>query len=82
MITRHIRRPVMPSPPVLSVDELPVLCTASDAARLLRHTAAYIVRLCGRGTIPAYKEGNTWLIRRDDLLSYVASRFSPQEAAR
>lgn len=75
MTTRHIRRPVRPVAPVISVDELPYLCTISDAGRLLRHTPEYIARLCRNGVIQAYKEGNEWLIRRDDLLDYIASKF-------
>jgi excisionase family DNA binding protein len=81
MLTRHIRRPARPVTPVVSVDELPYICTASEAGRLLRHTPEYITRLCGKGSILAYKEGNVWLIRRDDLLDYIASRFPVKGAA-
>lgn len=82
MLTRHIRRPVRPVTPVVSVDELPYLCTAADAGRLLHHTPEYIANLCSNRTIPAYKEGNLWLIRRDDLLDYIASRFPMKGAVR
>lgn len=76
MITHHIRRPVRPVVPVVSVNELPYICTSADAGRLLRHTPEYINRLCLKGTLPAYKEGNIWLIRRDDLLGYIEQKFN------
>lgn len=64
------KRP-QPAAVITTEDQLPTVCTAVDAARLLRCTPEYVTRLASVGAIPGFKLGNRWRFRRDDLLAYL-----------
>lgn len=53
--------------------QLPLICTASDVARLLRCTPELIHKKARNGELPGFKvEGsNQWLFKRDDLFTYI-----------
>ncbi len=67
----HRPRPVLPVPPVLSWDELPVICTCADVARTLQCTPEKVQRMAAGGEIQAFRLGPEWRIRKEDLLAYI-----------
>lgn len=67
-------RPVYPMRPVLSWDDVPIICLCSDVARVLQCTVEKVQRMAARGEIPAFKVGPEWRIRREDLIAYTTPR--------
>lgn len=64
-------RPVRETEPLLSWDELPVLCTCGDVAHLLHCTVEKVQRMAQKGDIPAFRLGREWRLRKEDVMSYV-----------
>lgn len=64
------RRP-QPVETVVANDQLPTVCTAAEAGRLLRCTPEYVTRLAAAGAIQGFKLGNRWRFKREDLLDYL-----------
>lgn len=60
---------------IKSIDELPVLCDAAEAALLLRLTPERVAKMAVEGMLPGAKQGNRWFFRRDDLRTYLDSLF-------
>ena len=58
--------------------DLPVLCTCTDAALLLRCSPEAVARMARDGKLRGVKRGSTWLFRREDLLAYVDSLFAAE----
>lgn len=48
------------------------LLTTSAAAREYGYNAEYLRRLAKSGELPATKLGRDWVIKRSDLLAYIA----------
>lgn len=59
-----------------SIEELPVLCDAAEAGLLLRLNPERVAKLAAEGILPGAKQGQKWLFRRDDLVSYLDKLFS------
>lgn len=58
---------------ITSIDQLPLLCTSDEAARLLRCTVPQVQKKARSGELPGFKgaASTSWLFRRDDLFSYI-----------
>jgi excisionase family DNA binding protein len=54
--------------------------TASELARTVGISAAYVCRLCRRGDIEAVKVGNAWIIQAEDAQRWIEERATKQEA--
>ena len=61
-----------------STQELPVICTCSEAGLLLRCTPEAIARMAREGKIKGVKRGSVWLFRKDDLIAYVEDIFGAE----
>ncbi len=48
------------------------LLTTSAAAKEYGYNAEYLRRLANSGDLPAEKLGRDWVIKRSDLLAYIA----------
>lgn len=72
-MSRGPHRPKQPIQQITSLDQLPLLCTASEAARLLRCTVEQVQKLARLGELPGFKaaDSRSWLFRREDLLDYI-----------
>ncbi len=66
--------------PVMDVADLPAVCTVADVARLLQCTGAYVSRIAAEGILPAFKLGNRWRFRRDDVRAYIDREVDAIEA--
>ena len=66
-------QPVRPVNQITDLSQLPLICTATDASRLLRCTPELIHKKARQGELPGFKVSgsNAWLFRRDDLFSYI-----------
>lgn len=64
---------------VMTVDELPYICLTDKAGRFLRCTPEQVQRKAKTGEIPAYKEGQEWRFRRDDLVAYLEQKITGKE---
>lgn len=49
------------------VDDL----TTAEAAAALRVTTAAVTAWCRAGTLPAYRAGTHWRIRKEDLATFI-----------
>ena len=63
-----------------TIEELPVICDAAEAALLLRRTPEAVSRMARDGVLPAAKQGQQWFFRRDDLATYLDKLFSGESA--
>lgn len=72
---RRMPRPKAEVKPVMAVDELPYICLSDEAGRFLRCTPEQVQRKAAAGEIPAYKEGQEWRFRRDDLIAYLEQKI-------
>lgn len=72
-MSRRPHRPRLPVQQITSPDQLPLICTSDEAARLLRCTPEQIQKRARAGDIPAFKDGESpiWLFRREDLLRHI-----------
>ena len=59
------------------VEELPIVCDASEAGLFLRLTPETVARMARQGTLNGRKQGQVWFFRRDDLVDYLDDLFSP-----
>lgn len=73
MRTRRVNKPRRV---IHDVAELPVLCDAAEAGLLLRLTPEAVCRLAKSGVLPGAKQGQRWVFRRDDLVSYLERLFA------
>ena len=66
-------RPKQPLKQITSVDQLPLLCTADEAARLLRCTVDQVQKKARSGELPGFKgtASTAWLFRREKLFEYI-----------
>ena len=72
---RPLRAPNKPLRVIHSVEELPVICDAAEAGLLLRITPERICKMAKDGILPGAKQGQRWIFRRDDLVSYLNRIF-------
>lgn len=54
----------------VSIDELPPLLTAKEAAKVLVCSDRTITRMCEEGILKGCRAGNRWRVNRDFLLEY------------
>ncbi|QDT72470.1 excisionase family DNA-binding protein [Lacipirellula limnantheis] len=60
-------------PPLRSDDILdPILMTREETAKLLRCSRRFVDGLLANGVLPKVKLGTKSLIRRDDVMAYIA----------
>ena len=71
-------RPVHPVVPVLSWEEIPVVCTCADGARALQCTPEKVQRMASAGEIPAFRIGPEWRFRKEDLLHFIRSLIAQE----
>ena len=72
--TVHIPRPVYPVQAVTSWDDLPVICTCPDVARLFSCTPEKIQRMAAKSELPAFRLGPEWRFRREDISAYIENQ--------
>lgn len=70
------RRQNKPRRVIRSIDELPVLCDCAEAGLLLRLNPEVVARMAKEGVLPAAKQGQRWVFRRDDLVEYMDKLFA------
>lgn len=68
---RILHRPVYEPEPLMSWEELPVICNCGDLARLFKCTAEKIQRMAKGGELPAFRVGPEWRFRKEDIAAYV-----------
>lgn len=56
-----------------ATEGLPVLLTVPEACKVLRSSRTVVYPLLSSGELPSVKSGRRRLIRREDLLSYIAN---------
>lgn len=76
---RPLKAPSKPLRVIHSVDELPVICDAAEAGLLLRITPERVCRMAKDGILKGAKQGQRWIFRRDDLVSYLNRIFDGGE---
>lgn len=77
----RMQRPKAAVAQVMAVDELPYICVTDEVGRFLRLTPEKVQRKAASGEIPAYKEGQEWRFRRDDVVAYLERRITKKEAS-
>ena len=65
---------------VRSIDDLPLLCTASEAAALLRCNPDTVQRMAKSHKIPAAQINRRWIFKRDDLVTYFDNLITRSES--
>lgn len=63
--------------PITSWDEVPVIFDPPFAGRLLGLDEATIRKYAGRGKLPAFKVGESWRFRREDIIAYSRGEWQP-----
>lgn len=53
-----------------TIEDVPLICTATEAAILLRCKPETVQRMARQHKIPAAQINRKWLFKRDDLLTY------------
>lgn len=66
----------------MSVDELPYVCLSDEVGRFLRLTPEKVQKMAAKGELPAYKEGQEWRFRRDDVVAYLERKVTGGAQAR
>jgi len=56
-----------------TIEDVPLICTATEAALLLRCKPETVQRMAREHKIPAAQINRKWLFKRDDLLTYFDS---------
>lgn len=74
--SRVPHRPVYEAEPILSWDELPVICTCADVAQLLCCTQEKVQRMAAGGVLPAFRLGQEWRMRKEDVLAYIEAQIA------
>lgn len=75
-IRRLPPRPRYETDPILSWEELPVICTCADVAHLLFCTVEQVQRMAARGDLPAFRLGKEWRLRKEDVLAYIEAQVT------
>lgn len=58
--------------------DLPEILTRTEAARWIRTSVRHVECLLARGQLRSWRSGGRRLIRRQDLLDYVAARLAAE----
>ncbi len=72
---RVAHRPVREPEPVLSWDQVPVICTCADVAKLFHCTVEKVQRMAQAGDIPAFRLGQEWRLRKEDVMAYIEGQI-------
>lgn len=75
-IRRLPPRPRYETEPILSWEELPVICTCADVAHLLCCTVEQVQRMASRGVLPAFRLGKEWRLRKEDVRAYIEAQIA------
>ena len=59
---------------VYSWDEVPVIIDPPYVAHLLGCSRENVRKMCQNGTLKAFKVGDMWRIRKDDLIAYTMGK--------
>lgn len=67
---RTSRRPIW-TKTYTTVDEIPLVCTAQEAAVVLKMSEQWVKHNLQSGNLKGFKAGTSWRINKEDLLHFM-----------